>query len=64
MNVVPCLTEDHGAVLKSDNTPPGRQYRHRCRSSSTPDTSEGNLKKVGLWEQGRDYCRLTAVGSG
>ena len=28
------------------NTPPGRGNSYHCRSSSTPDTSEGNLKKV------------------
>jgi len=44
--------------------PPGRGNCYHCRSSSSPDTLEANLKKVGLWKQGRDYCRLTAVGCG
>jgi hypothetical protein len=30
---------------------------------AAPDTSEANLKKVGLLKQGRDYCWLTAGGS-
>jgi len=32
--------------------------------SYPPDTLEADLKKAGLWRQGRDWCRLTAVGSG
>jgi hypothetical protein len=30
-------------------------------SSYPPDTSEANLKNVGLWKQGRDCSCLTAV---
>ena len=33
-------------------------------SSCLPDISEPNLKKVSLQKQGRDNCRLVAVGSG
>ena len=42
----------------------GPENSRHCRSSYPPDTSEANLKKVGRWKQGRDLCRLTAVGSG
>ena len=38
---------------------------HLSHSSSyPPDTSEANLKKVGLWKQGRDCCCLSAAGFG
>ena len=41
-----------------------RDNCYHCRSSSTPDTLEGNLKKEGRWKQGRDCCCLTGVGFG
>jgi hypothetical protein len=42
----------------------GRQNSCHYRSSYPPDTLEADLKKVGLYKQGRDCWRVTAVGSG
>ena len=48
-------------MISIDN--PGGRNRCHCHSSSTRDTSEGDLKKVSPQKRERDGLVLAAVGS-